>query len=621
MGDYSWGIFHGGMDINIHTRLIVHLCMSINSVTWQVIRRCHVGLILSIFLFRMQDMMANQSNILGLCICNTNYIQQLVREGGAKFALNQSQCTCLGQTLEQITKNIYSIFSHANEFLSKCDLLLRELFRIIDRAKFLVQECFSEKWWLVALLQIHNEEAFQDLLRDLISCHDNIYQHLKGQWVDQLDQLRNDVSFTLSTMSALGVEDHRVLVRRLQGSVKSTHSSSKNKVVNEELTIAAYLLERYDSARNYVNGGHLVEVDARVGWGHSILIGSGVCGSVEKTSWFGLPCANKMQVLGEMEDGDKSFKKEVGILASVNHPNVVKFICCCRKQEERKCFIAMELLDTSLEDLIEEVSNGGTRTPFPIQVAMDIIIQIAKGMSYLHEKKIAHRDLKPTNVLVRKTMVDKSLKDNYVNVKLADFGLSKMDVYSNISEELSQGIGTRLYKAPELFQNNKRKIENMMYSLVEKVNAHEADVYSFGVMCATILSGKQPFEGVDHNLLTRLRSGKRPWVPEDCPKALDSLINECWSLDRTKRPSFKEICSTLEDLRSSILRGDVVTRNQEVKHETTVFKRISNLPHNIMYTLKRFWRTPTLEGSEANEAPNASQIHTKVSILTIYRMV
>ena len=346
----------------------------------------------------------------------------------------------------------------------------------------------------------------------------------------------------------------------------------------------------------------------------------GAYGNVEKTTWFGLPCAKKLQILGEMDDGDKIFMKEVGILARVNHPNVVKFICCGQKPKKRKCFIAMKLLDTSLEELITKVSNGGISTPFPIQVAMDIILQIAKGMSYLHEKKIAHRDLKPANVLVHEIMVDKLYKDNYVNVKLADFGLSKMDVYSNISEELSQGIGTRLYKAPELFQITKRKRENMMYSSTEKVNAHEANVYSFGVMCATILSGKQPFEGMVDDLPTRLRLGERPRVLEDCPEALVSLINECWSLDRTKRPKFKEICTTLENLKSSILRGNIAPRKQEVDYETTVFKKVSYLPHNVMYMFKRFWKKPDLEERKANEAQHISQLHTKVQILTIYQM-
>ena len=563
-------------------------------------------------------MMANQSNILGLCILNSDHLQRLVHEGGAKFALNQRQCACLAQTLEKFTKSIESIFSNTDEFLNNCDLLLKELFLVIERAKFLVQECYGEKWWHVALLQIHNEEAFQDLFMDLKSCHDDIYRHLKGQCVGQLDQFQDDASFSLSTMSDRGIEDHRVLVRRLQATVESTHSSSKKKVAIEESTIATYLLKRYDNQGNNVNGGHHVEADARLGWRGSSPLGEGAYGNVVKSTWFGLPCAKKVQGLGEKEDGDKTFKKEVAILASANHPNVVKFICCGRKLEKPKCFIAMELLDTSLDALIKEKSNGGTKTPFPIQVAMDIILQIAKGMSYLHEKKIVHQDLKPANVLVHKIMVDKLHKENYVNVKLADFGLSKMDVHSNISETLGQGVGTWLYKAPELFQTSKEKTKNMMCFAMEKVNAHEADVYSFGVMCATILSGKQPFEGNFHDIPTRLRSGERPWVPDDCPEALVSLIKECWSLDRTKRPKFKEICTTLKELRSSILRRSVALRNQEVENETTMFQRISNLPHNIMYSCKCFWRTPTLEGREANEAQHTNKIQMKVLILTIY---
>jgi hypothetical protein len=156
---------------------------------------------------------------------------------------------------------------------------------------------------------------------------------------------------------------------------------------------------------------------------------------------------------------------------------------------------------------------------------------------------------------------------------------------------------------------------------VKKVNAHEADVYSFGVMCATILSGKQPFEGIDHDLPTRLRLGERPWVPDDCPEALVSLINECWSLDRTKRPKFKEICTTLEELRSSISRGNVALKNQEVECETTMFQRISSLPHDVIYLWKHFWKKPNLEGREGNEAQHTSQIHTEVLILTLYQMV
>ena len=100
------------------------------------------------------------------------------------------------------------------------------------------------------------------------------------------------------------------------------------------------------------SGGHHVEVDARLGWGR-------LNPTWKRCVWeawrkqLGLVChvQRRCKVWVKMEDGDKTFKKEVAILASANHPNVVKFICCGRKLEKHKCFIAMELLDTSLEDI------------------------------------------------------------------------------------------------------------------------------------------------------------------------------------------------------------------------------------------------------------------------------
>ena len=180
----------------IRTKIMPNVLVFFLCVVWLSICACDVDLILSIFFrFYLQDMVANESNILGLCILNSDYIQQLIREGGAKFSLNQRQCASLAQTLENFTKSVATIFSNINECPNNCDLLLKELFLVIERAKLLVQECYGEKWWHVALLQIHNEEAFQDLFMDLKFCHDDIYRHLKGQCVGQLDQFQDDVSF------------------------------------------------------------------------------------------------------------------------------------------------------------------------------------------------------------------------------------------------------------------------------------------------------------------------------------------------------------------------------------------------------------------------------------------
>lgn len=227
-------------------------------------------------------------------------------------------------------------------------------------------------------------------------------------------------------------------------------------------------------------------------------------------------------------------------------------------------------------------------------------------MSYLHKNNIAHRDLKPTNVLVNQFAMDDLRNDNHVIVKLADFGLSKMNVNGDTSDHLSQGVGTISYKAPEIFQKvkmDKRK--------VDKVNAHQADVYSFGIMCSTILSGQDPFTSTE-NLLVRLRSGARPHLPNSCPETLVSLIEDCWLLDRPKRPNFEEICKIPRDLKSFVLKTTNVNRIHEMKKKKSIFKRIIKLPQNVTYIRNYFWQTLNLEA--INRVGNNQTRQTRQSL-------
>ena len=162
----------------------------------------------------VQDIMFKQSKRWDLCIFTTNYIQQLVYKDDTSFILNQSQCMCLAQTLEQTTKNIIGLFSHVIELPNNFDLLLTELFRIIERAKLLVQQCYSEKWWHAALLQINNEEAFQDLIVDLKCCYDDIFQHSQGLWGVLSEKHKFDVMcFSSKTMQKLANDDQHALIR------------------------------------------------------------------------------------------------------------------------------------------------------------------------------------------------------------------------------------------------------------------------------------------------------------------------------------------------------------------------------------------------------------------------
>ncbi|CAK9190689.1 unnamed protein product [Sphagnum troendelagicum] len=91
-------------------------------------------------------------------------------------------------------------------------------------------------------------------------------------------------------------------------------------------------------------------------------------------------------------------------------------------------------------------------------------------------------------------------------------------------------IGTTTYRAPEMSSND--------------LPLHEpdkADVYSFGIMCSEILSGKAPFERVEKlKIQDEVKKGVRPKLPTNF-NGLVSLINECWRLDACNRPSFQAI--------------------------------------------------------------------------------
>jgi len=213
--------------------------------------------------------------------------------------------------------------------------------------------------------------------------------------------------------------------------------------------------------------------------------------------------------------------------------------------------ILMELMPT---DLHKHIRNPGklfsdtksserhTNMPFPIPVAIDIMLQVAQAMRYLHGKNLVHRDLKPANILVKPVSKDMmGLYDQrYLEVKLADFGLAKAYANSSISEDLTRKKGTTVYAAPEIFENEKTERERN-YPL-------KADVWSFGMVCSEVLTGKSPFEGVFpkttlHDSIKH--DGRRPTLPDNCPEYLQYCIESCWVLEPERRPSFCDLCRWL----------------------------------------------------------------------------
>ncbi|XP_060875679.1 serine/threonine-protein kinase Chk2-like isoform X2 [Metopolophium dirhodum] len=166
--------------------------------------------------------------------------------------------------------------------------------------------------------------------------------------------------------------------------------------------------------------------------------------------------------------------REPDILSSLSHPNIVNMENFIDTTDA--IYITLEYMPGgTLKQLIENTKR------LKESESKIILYQVARAVQYLHNRSIAHRDLKPGNILL-------SIKSPTSVVKLADFGLSK-----KITENthLKTFCGSLAYLAPEVFLNRK----NIAQSCIKYTN--KVDSWSFGVILYECLSGYKPFAG-DH---------------------------------------------------------------------------------------------------------------------------
>jgi serine/threonine protein kinase len=281
-------------------------------------------------------------------------------------------------------------------------------------------------------------------------------------------------------------------------------------------------------------------------------------------------------------------------LAAVQHPNVVRLIGCTVQtsghvtglteiltklmhpskkkhlHDEATGVLVMELMEGDLRKLMDQrcPKPGPSSRPFCLIVALDIMLQIAEAMRYVHQHKILHRDLKTTNILFNSASTQalpsyptldleriKELEllylltpERFYTVKLADFGEAEYSPTES-SHIVNANIGTPQYMAPEMFYNPKAEVPSE-YSW-------SCDVYSFAMICSTILTGNEPFHDIKNSTQLKVMASIVDKMAQDqvrpdlglgdaLPK-LKALIERCWNKDPLKRPPFSEIFKELWD--------------------------------------------------------------------------
>jgi serine/threonine protein kinase len=180
-----------------------------------------------------------------------------------------------------------------------------------------------------------------------------------------------------------------------------------------------------------------------------------------------------------------------------------------------------------------------------------------EGMHYLHNNKIVHRDLKSANVLVKLvSAAEGEFGVDYVHARVADFGLSKIKEMSRTFSTQTLNIGTTRWMAPELYTASQYDHMNTSTSDVKLRYPFKVDIYSFGMLCYEILTGRRPFYNITlTDLRKRVLESLRPELPEECPSILATMIKRCWEPDPSARPSFSEICEVLRYHKALLILG------------------------------------------------------------------
>lgn len=167
-----------------------------------------------------------------------------------------------------------------------------------------------------------------------------------------------------------------------------------------------------------------------------------------------------------------------------------------------------------------------TRT-FDIEEAISVFDQILSGIESIHSQKLIHRDLKPANIYM--------LADG--NIKILDFGLSKLIDYTSITNTGDQ-LGTPLYMSPEQISDSK----NIDY---------RSDYYALGVILFELLTGNSPYGTVSSREELYYKIKMEPpisirfFIPT-INNSIDNILLELLQKENYKRPN------TIEDIRARI---------------------------------------------------------------------
>ena len=209
-------------------------------------------------------------------------------------------------------------------------------------------------------------------------------------------------------------------------------------------------------------------------------------------------------------------KREVAIMAHIQHPNLVRFIgVVWDNAVERKVdapIIISELMDMNLRAAYKDVDLSKN--------LISIFCDVAYALHYLHQHRqpIIHRDISAPNVLL------KSSPPGFFRAKVSDFGSANL-----VKQSKTAGAGAIVYCAPEMFPNED-------ITVPPQPQTTKVDVFSYGILLLEVLSKEMPTQEIRYAMLQKVR---REWY---------ELIVHCTKPSPSDRPTMADILRRLNSI-------------------------------------------------------------------------
>jgi Tol biopolymer transport system component len=229
--------------------------------------------------------------------------------------------------------------------------------------------------------------------------------------------------------------------------------------------------------------------------------------------------------LADDQEFQRRFHGEAKAISQLTHPN----ICTLHDvgEQDGTTFLVMEYV--AGETLAKRLARGAVQTlALPLDVSLQIAIQIADALAAAHQRGIVHRDLKPGNIMLAKS----SASQGVPHVKLLDFGLAKSGM--SVVKSTADAAGAAATHATELTRTG-LIVGTLPYMAPEQIEGGQidarTDIFAFGSVVYEMLTGRKAFEGkTQASLMAAILERDPPsvaaWQPR-VPALAEAAIRKC----------------------------------------------------------------------------------------------